>query len=96
MAVAEPLLHVRNLETYYGPIMAIRGVSFAVPRGAIIVTSSAAASREVQAMSTPASQSRSGRASEHQMAQLENWSVLSSRDRLEQVDYVFFTRIASH
>ena len=36
MAVAEPLLHVRNLETYYGPIMAIRGVSFAVPRGAIV------------------------------------------------------------
>ncbi len=36
MAVAEPLLRVRNLETYYGPIMAIRGVSFAVPRGAIV------------------------------------------------------------
>ena len=36
MAVAEPLLHVRTLETYYGPIMAIRGVSFAVPRGAIV------------------------------------------------------------
>ena len=36
MAVAEPLLRVSNLETYYGPIMAIRGVSFAVPRGAIV------------------------------------------------------------
>ena len=36
MAVAEPLLRVNNLETYYGPIMAIRGVSFAVPRGAIV------------------------------------------------------------
>jgi branched-chain amino acid transport system ATP-binding protein len=36
VAVAEPLLRVRNLETYYGPIMAIRGVSFAVPRGAIV------------------------------------------------------------
>jgi branched-chain amino acid transport system ATP-binding protein len=34
--VADPLLRVRNLETYYGPIMAIRGVSFAVPRGAIV------------------------------------------------------------
>jgi branched-chain amino acid transport system ATP-binding protein len=27
---------VRNLETYYVPVMAIRGVSFAVPRGAIV------------------------------------------------------------
>jgi branched-chain amino acid transport system ATP-binding protein len=34
--VAEPLLRVSNLETYYGPIMAIRGVSFAVVRGAIV------------------------------------------------------------
>jgi branched-chain amino acid transport system ATP-binding protein len=34
--VAEPLLTVNNLETYYGPIMAIRGVSFTVPRGAIV------------------------------------------------------------
>ena len=36
MAVAEPLLRVSNLETYYGPIMAIRGVSFQVARGAIV------------------------------------------------------------
>jgi branched-chain amino acid transport system ATP-binding protein len=34
--VADPLLRVGNLETYYGPIMAIRGVSFAVARGAIV------------------------------------------------------------
>ena len=34
--VADPLLRVSNVETYYGPIMAIRGVSFAVPRGAIV------------------------------------------------------------
>jgi branched-chain amino acid transport system ATP-binding protein len=34
--LADPLLRVSNLETYYGPIMAIRGVSFAVPRGAIV------------------------------------------------------------
>jgi branched-chain amino acid transport system ATP-binding protein len=34
--VADPLLRVSNLETYYGPIMAIRGVSFAVSRGAIV------------------------------------------------------------
>jgi branched-chain amino acid transport system ATP-binding protein len=34
--VADALLTVNNLETYYGPIMAIRGVSFAVPRGSIV------------------------------------------------------------
>jgi branched-chain amino acid transport system ATP-binding protein len=34
--VAEPLLAVSNIETYYGPIMAIRGVSFGVPAGAIV------------------------------------------------------------
>jgi branched-chain amino acid transport system ATP-binding protein len=34
--MAEPLLAVSNLETYYGPIMAIRGVSFEVARGAIV------------------------------------------------------------
>jgi branched-chain amino acid transport system ATP-binding protein len=34
--VADTLLRVSNLETYYGPIMAIRGVSFAVERGAIV------------------------------------------------------------
>ena len=32
----EPLLTVSNLETYYGPIMAIRGVSFEVPERAVI------------------------------------------------------------
>jgi len=34
--MAEPLLEVRNIETYYGPIMAIRGVSFDVPKGSIV------------------------------------------------------------
>ena len=34
--MAEPLLVVSNVETYYGPIMALRGVSFAVPAGAIV------------------------------------------------------------
>src|SRR5213594_4274428 len=32
----DPLLTVSNLETYYGPIMAIRGVSFTVPERAIV------------------------------------------------------------
>ncbi len=31
-----PLLKVRNIETYYGPIMAIKGVSFDVEQGAIV------------------------------------------------------------
>src|SRR6202795_3989513 len=34
--MTEALLTVSNLETYYGPIMAIRGVSFAVARGSIV------------------------------------------------------------
>jgi branched-chain amino acid transport system ATP-binding protein len=34
--VAEALLTVKNLETYYGPIMAIRGISFTVPERSIV------------------------------------------------------------
>ena len=34
--MTDALLTVSNLETYYGPIMAIRGVSFAVARGSIV------------------------------------------------------------
>ena len=30
------LLQIRNIETYYGPIMAIRGVSMDVPKGSIV------------------------------------------------------------
>jgi branched-chain amino acid transport system ATP-binding protein len=34
--VSEPVLKVSNIETYYGPIMAIRGVSFEVAEGSIV------------------------------------------------------------
>jgi branched-chain amino acid transport system ATP-binding protein len=34
--MSEPVLSVRNLETYYGPITAIRGVSFDVTEGQIV------------------------------------------------------------
>jgi branched-chain amino acid transport system ATP-binding protein len=34
--MAEALLEASNIETFYGPIMAIRGVSFVVPRGGIV------------------------------------------------------------
>jgi branched-chain amino acid transport system ATP-binding protein len=34
--MASPLLEVSNIETYYGPIMAIRGISFAVEEGSIV------------------------------------------------------------
>ena len=34
--MADALLTVNNLETFYGPIMALRGVSFSVPAGAIV------------------------------------------------------------
>ena len=30
------LLEIKNIETYYGPVMAIRGVSMAVPEGKIV------------------------------------------------------------
>jgi branched-chain amino acid transport system ATP-binding protein len=32
----EPILRISNVESYYGPIMAIRGVSLVVPRGQIV------------------------------------------------------------
>lgn len=35
-APAAPILRVQNIESYYGPIMAIRGVSLEVPKGAIV------------------------------------------------------------
>ncbi len=34
--MAEPLLKVSNIETHYGPIMAIRGVSLSVEQGSIV------------------------------------------------------------
>jgi branched-chain amino acid transport system ATP-binding protein len=34
--MAESILEVTNIETYYGPIMAIRGISFSVPKGTIV------------------------------------------------------------
>jgi branched-chain amino acid transport system ATP-binding protein len=34
--MSEPILKVSNIETYYGPIAAIRGISFEVPKGAIV------------------------------------------------------------
>jgi branched-chain amino acid transport system ATP-binding protein len=34
--VVSNLLEIRNLETYYGPVMAIRGVSMDVPEGKIV------------------------------------------------------------
>src|SRR5215467_3899924 len=34
--MAEPILTVANVETWYGPIVAIRGVSFDVPQGGVV------------------------------------------------------------
>ena len=34
--MSEPILKVSNIETCYGPIVAIRGISFDVPRGSIV------------------------------------------------------------
>jgi branched-chain amino acid transport system ATP-binding protein len=35
-AATDVILKVANVESYYGPIMAIRGVSLEVPRGKIV------------------------------------------------------------
>ena len=34
--MSKSLLNVENIETYYGPIMAIRGISFKVNQGSIV------------------------------------------------------------
>jgi branched-chain amino acid transport system ATP-binding protein len=34
--MADALLSVSNIETYYGPVIAVRGVSFSVPGGSIV------------------------------------------------------------
>lgn len=34
--MGEPLLEIKNLESFYGPIMAIRGVSLKVDKGQIV------------------------------------------------------------
>ena len=34
--MSEPLLRLANIETYYGPIMAIRGISLSVSEGSIV------------------------------------------------------------
>lgn len=31
--MAEPLLRLSNIESWYGPVMAVRGVSLEVPEG---------------------------------------------------------------
>ena len=36
MNTPAPVLSMKNIETFYGPIMAIRGVSIEVPKGQIV------------------------------------------------------------
>ena len=36
MSAPDIILKVSNIESYYGPIMAIRGISLEVPRGRIV------------------------------------------------------------
>ncbi|MDG1208738.1 MAG: ATP-binding cassette domain-containing protein, partial [Paracoccaceae bacterium] len=36
MNAPAPVLSMKNIETFYGPIMAIRGVSIEVPKGQIV------------------------------------------------------------
>jgi branched-chain amino acid transport system ATP-binding protein len=36
MSAPDIILKLSNIESYYGPIMAIRGISLEVPRGSIV------------------------------------------------------------
>ena len=36
MSASDIILKLSNIESYYGPIMAIRGISLEVPRGKIV------------------------------------------------------------
>src|SRR5437868_9449328 len=36
MSASDIILKISNIESYYGPIMAIRGISLEVPRGQIV------------------------------------------------------------
>ena len=47
------LLELRNLETYYGPIMAIRGVSLDVPDGKIVSLLGANGAGKTTVLRTP-------------------------------------------
>ena len=47
MSASDIILKLSNIESYYGPIMAIRGISLEVPRGQIVTLLGALANRGV-------------------------------------------------
>jgi ABC-type branched-subunit amino acid transport system ATPase component len=57
--VSVPLLEMRNIETYYGPIMAIRGVSMSVDEGEIVAVLGANGAGKTTLLKTRACSRRS-------------------------------------
>jgi branched-chain amino acid transport system ATP-binding protein len=74
-----PLMRVSNLETYYGPVMAIRGVSFAVKPGDIctILGANGAGKTTILKTISGAMNPRTGKVefAGHEVQGLETWEI---------------------
>ena len=74
-SMTDPILKVTNIETYYGPIMAIRGVSFEVPQGGIVTILGANGAGKTTVLKTiAASWTRRRAASSSRAARSSAWT----------------------